>query len=90
VQGGYIKNWMGFTWILSNLLNSPGAGQLDCFAMTRRAIGLHVSKDVWARVGEDPSISFAWRIYTAMTMGAVRVEDEQLVHFKAKDTVTLA
>jgi hypothetical protein len=91
VSGGYIKNWMGFDWILSNLLDvnvAPTPDTIDCFAMTRRAVGLHVSKDVWARVAEDPSISFAWRIYTAMTMGAVRIEDELVVKATFNNTVT--
>lgn len=90
VSGGYIRNWMGFDWILSNRLLVPTTDQKTCFAMTRKALGLQVSKDIWARVAEDPSISFAWRIYTALTMGAVRVEDEHIVQCQLKDTVTLS
>lgn len=84
---GIVPNWMGFTWIVSNRLLAPSAGQLSCLAFTKRAIGLQVNKDIWARVAEDPTISFAWRIYTAMTAGAVRVEDEQIVHAHVLDSV---
>jgi hypothetical protein len=84
---GIVPNWMGFTWVVSNRLLSPGAGELSCLAFTKRAIGLQVNKDIWARVAEDPTISFAWRIYTAMTAGAVRVEDEQIVHAHVLDAV---
>ena len=84
---GIVPNWMGFTWICSNRLLVPSAGQLSCLAFTKRAIGLQTNKDIWARVAEDPSISFAWRIYSAMTAGAVRVEDEQIVHAKVADSV---
>jgi len=49
---------------------------------------LQVNKDIWARVAEDPTISFAWRIYSALTMGAVRVEDEQIVHVHVKNALT--
>ncbi len=77
---GICPNWMGFDWLMSNRLNSPGAGQTDCFAMTYDAIGLQVNRDISARIAEDPTKSFAWRIYSFMTMGAIRVEDEQLVH----------
>ena len=84
---GIVPNWMGFTWIMSTRLLIPASTQLDCLAFTKRAIGLQVNKDVWARVAEDPSISFAWRIYAALTMGAVRVEDEQIVRVKVKDAL---
>jgi hypothetical protein len=76
---GYVKNWMGFSWVVSTRLNAPGAGEIDCFAMTKKAIGFQMNKDVWARIEQDPSISFAWRIYCASTFGAVRVEDEHVV-----------
>jgi len=85
---GIVPNWMGFTWIVSTRLLIPVATQRSCLAFTKRAIGLQVNKDIWARVAEDPSISFAWRIYSALTMGAVRVEDEQIVHLKVKDALT--
>jgi hypothetical protein len=84
---GIVPNWMGFTWVVSNRLLEPVGGQLSCLAFTKRAIGLQVNKDIWARVAEDPTISFAWRIYTAMTAGAVRVEDEQIVHAHVKDAL---
>jgi hypothetical protein len=79
---------MGFTWVMSTRLLIPAGGQLSCLAFTKRAIGLQVNKDIWSRVAEDPSISFAWRIYSALTMGATRVEDEQIVHLHVKDALT--
>lgn len=90
ISNGFISNWMGFDWVLSNRLTKPADGQIDCLFFTRKAIGLQVSKDIWARVAEDPSVSFAWRIYTALTMGAVRVEDEHIVWAKFKDTCSVA
>jgi hypothetical protein len=84
---GIVPNWMGFTWVCSTRLNVPDVDQLDCLFMTRRAIGLHVAQDIKARIAEDPSYSFAWRIYVNMVMGAVRVEDEQLVWGKFADTL---
>lgn len=88
-EKGYTQNWMGFTWILHNGLGaSGGAGTIDCFAMTRKAIGLHVAKDIWGNAWTRPDKSGATQLYTAATMGAVRVEDEQLVWAKLKDTVS--
>jgi hypothetical protein len=51
VNGGFVKRWMGFSWIVSNRLLAPLAGQLDCIAMTRKALGLLVTEDLFVRVG---------------------------------------
>lgn len=82
---GVVENWMGYTWIVSTRLENPMVGQTTCFAMTRRALGLQVNRDISARIAEDPSISFAWRIYCFATFGCVRVEDEHIVQFQALD-----
>ena len=89
---GYVESWMGYTWLVSTLLEDSSAGQDGsatwCFAMTRRAIGLQMNKDIWVRVTEDPSISYAWRIYAAATFGAVRVEDEHIVRISALNAIS--
>ena len=84
---GCVTNWMGFTWILTNRLNVPAADQLDCLAFTKEALGLHVADDIKTQVAQDPSNSFAWRIYTYMSMDCVRVEDQHIVHAQVQDIV---
>ena len=88
---GYVESWMGYTWVVSTLLPDSSTAVDDsqnwCIAMTRKALGLQVNKDIWCRVAEDPTVSFAWRIYCASTFGAVRVEDEQVVRIHASTTV---
>ena len=85
---GYIESWMGYSWVVSTrLLQGADAGSKYCFAMTRRAIGMQMNKDIWARISEDPSISYAWRVYCASTFGAIRVEDEQLVRVDLSETI---
>ena len=87
-QYGVAIGWMGFDWIVSTRLLAPGAGELSCLAFTKRALGLHVSRDITVRIAEDPSKSFAWRLYSYLTMGAVRVEDEHIVHLHVLDALT--
>jgi hypothetical protein len=86
---GYIESWMGYTWVVSTRLQSPTGDGSDsyCFAMTRKAMGLQVNKDIWVEIAQDPSISFAWRIYCASTYGSIRVEDEQLVRLELSETI---
>jgi len=79
---GIAPNWLGFTWVASTLLNDlvvPLTDELYCFAATQRALGLHVPQDIHAEVAKDPAHSYAWRPYCEITLGAVRVEDEQIV-----------
>jgi len=85
---GYLPDFLGFDWILSNRLNVPLANQLDCFACTRKALGLHVAGDISADVAERPDMSFAWQVYLSLQMDAVRVEDEHIVWAKLANTVT--
>jgi hypothetical protein len=88
-QYGVAPGWLGFDWISSTRLLHPTAPgtDIDCLFMTRRAIGMNIPKDITARVAEDPSISFAWRIYCFAVMGAVRVEDLQIVRGEFADTL---
>ncbi len=87
-SSGFVQNWMGFTWIVSNLLNVPGADQLDCLAFTKKAIGLHIAEEPRVEVAKDPANSFDWRLYMQLSAGAARIQDDNIVRFKAKDTVT--
>jgi hypothetical protein len=78
-ESGMVKNWMGYTWMYSNRLTVPSAGQLACLFFSEYAMGLHVTKDIWTKVQEDPSASFAVRTYGAFTAGSARIEDEHMV-----------
>jgi len=84
---GFVRSWMGFDWIVSTRLLAPAGGEISCLAFTKRAIGLQMNRDIAVRVAEDPSISFAWRVYCYGTWGATRVEDEQIVHWHLKDAL---
>lgn len=88
--GRFHEEWMGFRWVVTNRLNSPGAGRLNNLFFTRKALGLKVDEDINSDIAKDPSKSFMWRIYTRLTAGAVRVEDKHIFIFDAKNTVTIA
>lgn len=75
---GIVPNWLGYTWLVSNLLESPGAGEIYGLSFTMRGIGLAVNQDRFTRIGENPSMSYMWQVFSQWTMGAVRVEDEHV------------
>jgi len=85
LRNGYLPNFLGYDWIVSTRLLSPGAGQVDCLAYTQKALGMQLNRDISTRVAEDPSKSFMWRVYGFQTLGAVRVEDEHIVRLKLAD-----
>lgn len=82
---GICPMWMGFTWIMSTRLQAPAANELDCFAFTKRGIGLQINKDITANIAQDPSRSFGWSLYAHSVFGAVRVEDEHVVKLHVSD-----
>lgn len=85
LMAGYVQDWMGFNWVVSTRLISPGANQRTCFAMTKQALGMQVNQDIQTEIAKDPSASFDWRIYTSWQGGAVRVEDEQIVQLQVSE-----
>lgn len=89
LSSGYLPNYLGYDWIVSTRLPAPSADELYCFAFSPYAMGLQVNKDISSIVAQDPGLSFAWRIYSYMTMGCVRVEDEHIVRIHVADTVTV-
>jgi hypothetical protein len=86
-SNGVVPNWMGFTWILSNRLLSPAAGEISCLAFTKRALGLAVNQDIFVRIGENPDKSYMIQVFSQFTGGCVRVEDEHIVHLHIADSV---
>lgn len=87
-QYGIVPNWLGFTWIVSTRVTGVSGTTRDCFAMTHDAVGLHIPQDVTSFVQRDPTVSYAWRPYCQMTLGAVRIEDEKVVKCTVDDTTT--
>ncbi len=83
---GIVANWMGFTWINSNRLLVPVAGQLSCLAFTKKALSLVVNQDIMVRVGENPSFSYMIQLFSQFTAGSTRVEDEHIVHMHVLDS----
>jgi hypothetical protein len=83
---GVVPNWMGFTWVMSNRLLIPSAGELSCLAFTKNAIGLAINADIFTRIGENPSYSYMIQIFSQFTAGAVRKVDEEIVHVHVLDS----
>lgn len=77
MSGAIVPGWMGFTWIMSNRLTHPVAGETYCPAWTRDAMGLLVISDVEFKSGESPMNQFDTVMQLAIDIGAVRIQEEK-------------
>lgn len=78
-ETGVVDNFMGFNWIVSNLLTQDqDTGASSCLAYTREALGMQMNEMVATRIAEDPSNSFAYRLYATSTYGAVRYDNDRM------------
>ncbi len=85
---GIVPNWMGFTWVVSNLLEADVPGtDLRCFAYTKRGLALAVNQDTFTRITENPEKQYMIQVFSQWTAGATRTEDEHIVQMWVADTV---
>jgi hypothetical protein len=78
MAGKLVESWCGFTWVMSNLLTGPQAGQKYHPAWTRDAMGLLVLEDVTFESGKSPMNNFDTIVQLRADFGAVRIQDEKV------------
>lgn len=83
---GEIDTFMGFKFVRTELIQTNTGNRKWHLAIADGALGLGISQDKMARAAEDPSASFAIRVYLEATMGAVRIEDAGVVALDVDET----
>lgn len=76
---GKINSFMGFEFIRTERLATDSNGDRLVLAYTEHALGLCVPKDIETDIGPRRDKRNATQVYVCMSIGAVRIEDEQLV-----------
>lgn len=78
---GKIKFFMGFEFVHSERLAGAGTSALprQCFAWSKKGMGVAVAEDIMARVSELPTKQYAVQVYLEQMMGASRVEEKRVV-----------
>ena len=78
---GSINSYLGFEFIMSTRLNKDATYTTDrlVFAYTEDAIKLGIGKDISAKISERADKSYSTQVYYAMSLGAVRMEEEKVV-----------
>lgn len=83
-DGNTSGKWCGFNWIPSELCPKTGTTRsLPAWAKSGAALG--VGQDVTTDVGKDPGKGFNVRVYTKLSIGAVRVEEEKVVEVQCTE-----
>lgn len=79
---GYVENFLGFSKVIVSTRLADGvvpSTSVACYAMTRKALGLHVAGEIRAQAAPRPDMSFETQVYLQLDMDCVRVEDEHIV-----------
>jgi hypothetical protein len=76
---GEVDTFMGFKFVRSQRLLTDGSGDRLCYAYAGTAIGLGVPKDISVDIGPRRDKRNAMQVYAVMSLGGVRIEDEQVV-----------
>lgn len=87
---GEIDTFLGFKFIRTEIMNEvalrPGVDRAYCWFYDSSAVGLFLPKELFTRVGEDPSKSFMTRVYFETLLGAVRIEEAGVVRCEILNT----
>ena len=77
---GDIDTFMGFKFIMTNRLafDATNTDDRKIFAFTQDAIKLGIGKDITAKIDVRPDKSYATQVYTCMSIGAVRMEENKV------------
>jgi len=82
---GDVNSFCGFEFIVlpddsyTNGVITRSSGTDKCVAFTESALKLAIKRDITVRIDERPDKNYATQVWTALTAGAVRLEEEKVV-----------
>ncbi|MGI9251271.1 MAG: phage capsid protein [Pseudohongiellaceae bacterium] len=76
---GEVNTWLGFNFVRTERLLLDGSGDRLCYAYAMMAVTLGMQRDTSSVVAPRPDKRMSQQVYTWMSLGAVRVEDEMVV-----------
>ncbi len=82
---GEIDTFMGFKFIRSERLAVDGSNYRRVPVYTKRGLGLAVSSNITARVSERSDKRYSMQAYTALSMGATRLEENRVIEIKCAE-----
>ena len=83
IVAGEPGSLMGFNFKHTERLKDSSEGFKNCLAYVKSGIGLAMGSDIKVRIDERSDLSYAKQVYSSMTAGAVRIEEEKVVIVEA-------
>lgn len=79
-EGGVARQWMGFTWVPYNFpLGAAVASMWSTVAYAKSALHFGVGENITTDIGPRRDKRNMIQVYTAMSLGAVRVNEQKVV-----------
>ena len=87
---GEVDTFLGFKFIICNRLASLNGGTVAangraCYMFTRSGLLLALSKDINTQISQRADKSYATQVYAAMSIGAVRMEEEKVIQIMCSE-----
>ena len=85
LEEGRIRGFMGFNFIHTELVPSRNSSKHSALVFAKSGMAVGIWGEVMGRVDELPGKSYATQVYTAVTVGASRVEEKKCVEIVCAD-----
>lgn len=79
---GQINTFMGFNFVRSERLPLDGSGYRRVLAYTKTGMGMGMEQDAKVDIAPRPDKRFSTYVYSALTLGATRLEEPKVVEIK--------
>lgn len=79
---GQINTFMGFNFVRSELVPTDGSGYRRVMAYTRTGMALGMLQDATVQIAPRPDKRFSTYVYSAVSLGASRLEEPKCVEIK--------
>ena len=83
---GRINRFMGFQFVRYESLSVDSSSDQLVYCFSRNAIGLAISQDINVKISERADKNYSTQVYTEVSVGATRVEDEKVVEIACDPT----
>lgn len=81
---GQVDTYMGFKFIRTERLTKTGSDR-DCLVYLQSGVGLALPQDISVRIDERPDKNYSMQVFMKHSVGAVRLEDVQVVEVKCAE-----
>ena len=76
---GDLDTFLGFKFIMTNLLQVDGSSDRLVYAWSQTGILLAMAAEITARIDQRPDKSYANQVYLSMSIGTTRMQEEKVV-----------